>query len=262
MDGRRIRIETQVLPRVDYRDLRSLWLEVEELGVDTIYTSDHFLDPYDWRGGKNLECWTFLAAMAEATERVELGSLVSGSSFRNANLLADAARTVDHVSGGRLILGIGSGWWKREFFEYGYEWGTAESRDRVLERTVEAVADRLSKLISPPLRRIPILVGGVGEKVTLRVAARHADIWHGAGDPEAYRHKADVLARWCREVGRDPDEIERAVFMNQPKVLDPDVYRALGVTRLGVLLGGPDYDLGFLEELLAWRDRQLAAAPA
>jgi alkanesulfonate monooxygenase SsuD/methylene tetrahydromethanopterin reductase-like flavin-dependent oxidoreductase (luciferase family) len=168
------------------------------------------------------------------------------------------ARTVDHVSGGRLILGIGSGWWRREFYEYGYEWGTPGSRGRVLEQTVDTVVDRLSKLFPPPLRRIPILIGGVGEKITLRVTARSADVWHGSGDPEAYRRKAEVLAHWCSEVGRDPTEIERGIFVNQPEVRDPDQYRALGVTRFGVLVGGPTYDLGFLKELLAWRDRLLA----
>jgi probable F420-dependent oxidoreductase len=260
--GDRIRVEVQILPRLEYAELRALWLEMEELGVDTVYASDHFFDPYDWRGGKNFECWSLLAAMAEATEHVELGSLVSGSSFRNANLLADMARTVDHISEGRLILGIGSGWWRREFFAYGYDWGTAGSRGRVLEDAVETVVDRLGKLNPPPVRRIPILIGGVGEKVTLRVAARRADIWHGSGDPEAYRHKAHVLERWCLDIGRDPREIERAMFMNQPEVLDPDVYRALGVGRFQVLLGGPQYDLGFLKELLAWRDRETARVPA
>jgi alkanesulfonate monooxygenase SsuD/methylene tetrahydromethanopterin reductase-like flavin-dependent oxidoreductase (luciferase family) len=188
---------------------------------------------------------------------------VSGSSFRNPNLLADMARTVDHVSGGRLVLGMGSGWWRREFYEYGYDWGTPGSRGRVLERNVDAVVERLSKLIPPPVRHIPILVGGVGEKITLKVVAQHADIWHASGEPDVYRHKLEVLENWCTEVGRDPLEIERAMFMNQPKIRDPDVYLDLGVTRFGALLGGPSFDLGFLKELLAWRDREAAReAPA
>jgi probable F420-dependent oxidoreductase len=260
---RRIRVEVQVLPRLDWRDLRSLWLALEELGVDTIYASDHFHDAYDLEAGNNFECWTLLAAMAEVTERVELGPLVSGSSFRNPNLLADMARTIDHVSGGRLILGMGAGWWRREFYEYGFEWGTASSRGRILESAVETVVDRLPKLIPAPVRPIPILVGGVGEKITLKVAARHAAIWHGSGDPDTYRHKLDVLEQWCAEIGRDPAEIERAMFMNQPELRDPDVYLELGVTRFGALLGGPSYDLGFIRELLAWRDREAArTAPA
>src|SRR5262249_10709431 len=145
-----IRVETQVLPRLEYRELRSLWCELEELGVDTIYGADHFLDPYDWREGGNVECWSLLAAMAEATEQVELGPLVCAAAFRNAHLLADMARTVDHISDGRVILGIGSGWWRREFYEYGYEWGTPVSRGRVLDETVEKVVYRLAKLIPPP----------------------------------------------------------------------------------------------------------------
>jgi probable F420-dependent oxidoreductase len=250
----RVHVDVQVMPHDDYRTLRRVWLEAEELGADAIFGADHFVDPYLGRRGKNFECWTLLAAMAVHTERVEIGPLVTGSSFRNPNLVADMARTVDHVSDGRLILGMGAGWFERDFTEYGFEWGTRQSRGERLAADVATIAQRLDKLNPPPVRPIPMLVGGVGEKITLKVVAEHADIWHGSGNPETYRHKASVLERWCAELGRDPADIQRAVFINQPHELDPDEYLALGVTRFGVLLTGPDYDLAPLREAIAWRD--------
>jgi alkanesulfonate monooxygenase SsuD/methylene tetrahydromethanopterin reductase-like flavin-dependent oxidoreductase (luciferase family) len=117
-----------------------------------------------------------------------------------------------------------------------------------------AVVARLGKLNPPPVRPIPILIGGSGERITLRIAACHAQIWHGSGDPATYQRKVAVLERWCREVGRDASEIERAIFINQPEVRDPDAYLALGVTRFGVLMSDIDHDTGFVREMLSWRD--------
>jgi alkanesulfonate monooxygenase SsuD/methylene tetrahydromethanopterin reductase-like flavin-dependent oxidoreductase (luciferase family) len=167
------------------------------------------------------------------------------------------ARTVDHISGGRLILGIGSGWFQRDYDEYGYDFGTAGSRLDVLGESLPRIVDRWAKLNPAPTRRIPILIGGGGEKKTLRHTAKYADIWHGFGNPEVAAHKGKVLDEWCSQIGRDPAEIERSFGVGEysPKEF-ADGALAAGITMFTVHCGGPDYDLSRLEEWVAWRDAQ------
>ena len=257
---RPIRIALQLHPQhADYPALRQAAVEGEELGVDVVYNWDHFFPLSGERDGKHFECWTMLASLAEATHRVELGPLVTCNSYRNPNLLADMARTVDHISGGRLILGIGSGWFRRDYDEFGYQFGTAGSRLRRLAADLPVIKDRLARGNPPPRRRVPILVGGGGERVTLRIAAEHADIWHTFGGPEEMAHKNRVLDDWCARVGRDPAEIERACGLAAGRLRDPsraDALIAAGVTQITLGLGGPTFDLGFLPDWLAWRDER------
>ncbi len=164
------------------------------------------------------------------------------------------ARTVDHISGGRHILGIGSGWFQRDYDEYGYDFKTAPDRLRDLDAAMPVIEERLSKLNPPPTRETPVLIGGGGEKVTLRIVAQHAHIWNGFGDPEAAGRKSKILDGWCEKVGRDPKEIERSISVRPNQIPNADSYVENGITHLIVGVGGPDYDLSPLEDLISWRD--------
>lgn len=198
--------------------------------------------------------------LVEQTSRIEIGALVTCNSYRNPELLADMARTVDHISDGRLILGIGSGWKQKDYDEYGYEFGTAGSRLDDLAAAMPRITSRLAKLNPQPTRDIPVLIGGGGEKKTLRLVAEYGDIWHSFSDSAEYPRKADVLAGHCADVGRDPAAIERSAGVSGKSVdallAEADALADLGVTMLTVGVNGPDYELSDAEALCRWRDRR------
>ncbi|GJF02298.1 hypothetical protein PSD17_12620 [Pseudonocardia sp. D17] len=257
-DGRpALRVGVQLQPQhADYGRIRDAVAEAEEAGVDIVFNWDHFFPLRGAADGKHFECWTMLGAWAEATSRVEIGALVTCNGYRNPELLADMARTVDHISGGRLILGIGAGWFRRDFDEYGYDFGTAGSRLAGLADALPRIRSRWERLNPPPTRDIPILVGGGGEKKTLRCTAEYADIWHGFGDAETIAHKSRVLDAHCADVGRDPRSIVRSAGVQAAPDAVADDLLAAGVGLFTIGVGGPRYDLGLLKDWIAWRDER------
>ena len=203
---------------------------VDELGYDHLWTWDHlyaiFGDPHQ----PIFEGWLSLAAWAKVTSRVRLGLLVGANTFRNPGLVAKEATTLDHLSEGRAILGIGGAWFGREHRAYGIEFGSgfgqrldwmdeATAAIRGLldgEQVTSTTGGRyaLDEAILQPRpvqERLPIMIGGSGERKTLRTVARYADMWNAMGSVELLRHKDEVLRRHCAEVGRDEAEIERTV---------------------------------------------------
>ncbi|HTM86072.1 MAG TPA: LLM class F420-dependent oxidoreductase [Mycobacterium sp.] len=263
---RPIRIGVQLQPQhaPQYRGIRDAVRRCEDLGVDIAFNWDHFFPLYGDRDGPHFECWTMLGAWAEQTSRIEIGALVSCNSYRNPELLADMARTVDHIGDGRLILGIGSGWKHRDYREYGYEFGTAGSRLDELAAALPRIKTRLAQLNPPPTRSIPMLIGGGGERKTLRLVAEHADMWHSFATADVYPHKAAVLAEHCVAVGRDPAEIEHSAALGGDQtrgtvdelLAEADALARLGVGLLTIGCTGPDYDLTAAEALCRWRDQQ------
>ena len=256
---RPIRVGVQIEQQhAEYDRIRRAVAAAEELGVDVVFNWDHFFPLRGEPEGLHYECWTMLGAWAEATERVEIGALVTCNSYRNPELLADMARTVDHVSGGRLVLGIGSGWFEKDYDEYGYEFGTAGQRLDALGEALPRIEARWAKLNPAPVRDIPVLIGGGGEKKTLRMVGAHADVWHSFGDGETFTRKSAILDDWCRQAGREPSAVERSIGVEGDPAAVGDDLHARGATFFTVGTGGPGYDLGPLREWLAWRDERNA----
>jgi len=247
----RFKVGVQLHPQhSSMEDLRTAWQAADRMGVDSIWTWDHFYPLYGEPDGAHFEGWSLLAAMAVDTSQARFGMLVTCNSYRNPELLADMARTVDHLSGGRLVLGVGAGWFERDYQEYGYDFGTAPQRLKALEESLQRIKARLAKLNPPPLGPLPVLIGGGGEKVTLRLVAEHADAWNSFGPPDRYAEKNRILDDWCAKVGRDPAAVERTVAFNSVDELDRvEAYLDAGATHL-ILGRGHPFDLDPVERLL------------
>jgi alkanesulfonate monooxygenase SsuD/methylene tetrahydromethanopterin reductase-like flavin-dependent oxidoreductase (luciferase family) len=154
------------------------------------------------------------------------------------------------------VLGIGSGWKQKDYDEYGYEFGTAGSRLDDLAAALPRIKARLAKLNPPPTRDIPVLIGGGGERKTLRLVAEYADMWHSFSSADEFPAKSAILGRHCADVGRDPATIERsaAVVTRGVPIANAETLVGLGATLLTVGCDGPDYDLAAAEALCKWRD--------
>lgn len=255
----KIKVGVQLHPqRVSYDQFAESVKACEALGVDSVWNWDHFFPLYGEGEGNHFEGWTLLTAMATLTDRVEIGTLVTCNSYRNPALLTHMANTVDHISHGRLILGIGAGWFEKDYVEFGYEFGTVGSRLRDLATALPVIKKRMQKEVPAPVRNpIPIMIGGGGEKVTLKLTAQHADLWNGFGPPETYAHKNRVLDNWCSELGRDPADIERTVSLTNNDTVVPeqlDAYVEAGAAHLIRMTAVP-IDEKEIEALVAWRDQ-------
>ncbi|CAN5160759.1 LLM class F420-dependent oxidoreductase [soil metagenome] len=257
MTSRPIRLGVQVQPQhASYSKIRDTVRELEQLGVDILFNWDHFFPLSGEKDGLHFEAWTELASWAELTSRVEFGTLVNCNSYRNPDLQADMARTLDHISAGRFIFGTGSGWFERDYDEYGYEFGTAGQRLDALAAAMPRIEARWAKLNPPPTRKIPVLIGGGGEKKTLRIVAQHADIWHSFTAAADIPRKLAILAEHGAAVGRDVGEIEISNELRNTTTADADAMLAAGVTLFTLGITGPEYDLEPVKRWLKWRDEQ------
>lgn len=262
----RIRIGVQLgLQHASFGQVRDAVLRFEELGVDAIFVSDHFFAIGSSPEGAQFEAWMSLASIAELTHRVDFGPLVSSTVFRNPDLQADMARTVDHISAhatgvGRFIFGTGSGAQERDFRGYGYPFDGPAARAERLAHDVQRVRSRWAALTPPPTRRIPLLIGGHGENTTLRTVAEHADIWHSFSDPDTFVRRLGVVRHWCSEFGRDLSEITLATGTSLDGAGSLDAaslraYHALGVRLFVPAVDGPEFDAAPVRRLLEWREK-------
>ena len=255
MTLRPIRIGVQLAPQhSSYALLRDRVREIEDLGADVVFNWDHFFPLSGEPDGLHFESWTMLAAIAEQTSRIELGALVNCNSYRNANLQADMARTIDHISDGRFIFGTGSGWFERDYTEYGFEFGTVGQRLDALARDLPIIEDRWAVLNPAPTRKIPVLIGGGGERKTLRIVAQHADIWHSFSDAQTLERKLGILAQHGEDVGRDTSEIEISTEVRDRTESEVDEMRELGASLFTVGISSPEKDLAPVKKWIAWRD--------
>jgi F420-dependent oxidoreductase-like protein len=218
--------------RTTWADLRDACIAVERNGWDSLWIDDHLLaDEGDATDGK-FEGWTTLAALATLTTRVRLGLLVAANTFRPPGLTAKLATTLDHLSGGRAVLGIGGGWFEREHEAFGIDFGAGfgERLDRLDEAvglirrlldgesvTHDGTFYRMDAAVCEPRpvqARFPILIGGSGPTKTLRTTARYADLWNGYGEPARIAEVSGILRERCAEVGRPYEAIERTVTLH------------------------------------------------
>jgi alkanesulfonate monooxygenase SsuD/methylene tetrahydromethanopterin reductase-like flavin-dependent oxidoreductase (luciferase family) len=213
------------LPQISrtWEETKSAALTFEQLGFDSLWLNDH-LYGVPRAEIPILEAWTTLAAVGSITERVELGTLVSPPGFRNPAYLAKVVATLAQITGGRVVPGIGAGWFKKEFTDFGYPFPEARDRVRALAEAAEIMTRSWSEqdltfhgryfqvedlTITPiPEKRPSLLIGGGGEQVTMKVAARFADIWNNSAAQQSnLPHKVSVLRQHCESVGRDPSSI-------------------------------------------------------
>lgn len=243
-------------PNDPWSETLAIARHAEATGWDGVYYADHFMPNAADVSAPVSECWTTLAALAAAVPRVRIGPLVTGNTYRHPAVLAKMAATVDNISGGRLVLGLGAGWQENEHRAYGIEFSTVKGRLDRLEEACEVITSlfanrrttfegRYYRLEEAPLepkpvqQPVPLLIGGGGERRTLRIAARYANEWNTWGTPEVLAHKGRILDRHCEELGRDPRTIRRSAQALLVMSDDPAVLERVGRAGFPVLGGSP-----------------------
>ena len=213
-------------PTQSFSTVKSLATHAEQTGWDGIWLADHFMPNAEDTSAPWPEAWTTLAALAATVPRIRLGTLVTGNTYRHPAVLAKMAATVDHISEGRVVLGLGSGWQENEHEKYGIPFYTVKKRlerleeacqviKGLFEKTSATVDGKFYQLNDAPLEPkpvqtpLPLLIGGGGEKVTLRITAQYADEWNVWGKVADLKHKMSILDQHCEKLGRDPAHIHR-----------------------------------------------------
>jgi F420-dependent oxidoreductase-like protein len=215
----------------EWSDLVALWSAADGWGYDSLWAYDHFYPIFTDPKGPCLEGWTTLAALSQATKNARIGHLVNGNTYRHPSLTAKAAATLDIISGGRLNLGIGAGWFEDEHRSLGFDFKTVRGRLEALEEALQIIKGmhageavtldgkhyqvKDAICVPRPVQSggTPILIGGSGRKILLRIVAQYADMWNANGTPEHLAELVGVIEEHCRTVGRDPAEIEKTVMM-------------------------------------------------
>jgi probable F420-dependent oxidoreductase len=246
----RFRVGYQIHPQhCTIQQIRDAYCAADSLGVDTLWVWDHMYPLYGDSEGPHHACLPLLAAMAAETRHARFGALVHSNSYRNPELLAYDVATMDHISGGRAILGIGAGWAERDYREYGFEFGDVPSRLRDLGQALPRIKARLQKVVPPTPGSVPIMIGGAGEKVTLKLTAQFADMWNTFPPADSWRRKNEILTEWCRKVGRDPKAVERTCSVSPGAYEELDELLEAGAEHI-IMRGIQPFDMRPLEDLL------------
>jgi F420-dependent oxidoreductase-like protein len=216
---------------VEWASMLDLWQKAETWGYDSLWNFDHFFPIFVDPQGPCLEGWTTLAALGQATKRVRIGHLVNGNTYRNPCVLAKMAATLDHVTNGRLNLGIGAGWFELEHRAFGIDFKTVRGRLEALDESCRilkgmftgerfslkgkhyTIEDAMGLPVPVQKPHPPIMIGGTGEKILLRIVAEHADMWNANAPAERIAYLTDVIRRHGDAVGRDTEQIEKTVMM-------------------------------------------------
>ncbi len=254
MSSRPFKVGVTIHPQqCTIQQLRDAWRRADDLGVDSIWFWDHFFPLYGNANGNHFECWSLLAAAAIDTHAPQIGPMVTCVGYRNPDVLASVAATVDQLSGGRLVLGLGAGWFARDYAEYGFEFGQARDRVRLLKEVLPRIKQRIQKLRPGPAGPMPLLIAGGGEQVMLRLVAQHAQMWNSIASTGAFARKSALLDDYCRRIGRDPSEIERTANVGglTPKVIDE--WLQAGLQHFVLRMAQP-FDTKEVERLLKVRD--------